>query len=316
MLMAYAFETIFTTICVIATIQKDDSFEYGGKFNLESAIQIHHYCMERTMETFLDAAIFFALAINVASLRGIISSKQALYASIQSANIAVFSLTPVLTILSLRFNKLRRRTLRVSLAIVATTMTTAIVLCGFTYEIISQSNWFVICYDTGVQSLVWITVITFTGWVVYQLILGPAYYFLTLFFRHQLWGDRSKQSSNFFGRLQEVHRGRRSARRERRERRKHRILTQVWRVIVPDEQPFAGRLAVICYLMNCMHLGLIFYTRMPMQKMAGKNFKENEFGFGQILAALMWLPVAVEYFQIAICRSRYCSLAGEFTAAL
>ncbi|KAF8247178.1 hypothetical protein K440DRAFT_644096 [Wilcoxina mikolae CBS 423.85] len=132
MLTAYAFETIFTTLCVIAAIQNDVGFEYSGKFYLKKAFHIHQYCMRRTMETFLDAAIFFDLSVSVAGLGGI-----------------------------------------------------------------------------------------------------------------------------------------------------------------------AWRLVVICYLMTCTLLGLIFYTRIPLQRMVGKNFKENELGFGQVLAAVMWLPVVVEYFQIA-----------------
>jgi hypothetical protein len=60
-----------------------------------------------------------------------------------------------------------------------------------------------------------------------------------------------------------------------------------------------------------MLLGMILYIRLPMQKVAGKHFKENELGFGQILAALMWLPVVVEYFQIAVCRSLYYFMGSD-----
>jgi len=309
--MAYAFETIFTTLCVFATIRKDDAFEYGGNFNLKSVVQIHQYCMQRTMETFLDAAIFFALAVNVAGLRAITRRKQTLYASMQTANIAVFSIAPVLTILSLRYNQLRRRTWRVSLAIIATTMATVVVICGTMYGFGTLSNWFFVCYNPNIPSFVWVTILTLMCWLEYQVILGPACYFLTLFFRYQLWRVRSKQSPNFFVRLLDVNHGRRSARQQRREQRKHPILAQVWRVIVPDDQPFAGRLAVICYIMTCMLLGMILYIRLPMQKVAGKHFKENELGFGQILAALMWLPVVVEYFQIAVCRSLYYFMGSD-----
>jgi hypothetical protein len=50
--------------------------------------------------------------------------------------------------------------------------------------------------------------------------------------------------------------------------------------------------------------GMIYYTadmerkRMIMRALAGPYFQDNEWGFGQVLAWFIWVPLLIRFFEI------------------
>ena len=42
--------------------------------------------------------------------------------------------------------------------------------------------------------------------------------------------------------------------------------------------------------------------RAEMQRISRKNYEESRMTYGQYLAMLIWVPVAVEYFYVASCK--------------
>ena len=48
--------------------------------------------------------------------------------------------------------------------------------------------------------------------------------------------------------------------------------------------------------------GCLIHDRQLMKALAGKSYNESDMSYGQYLAALIWLPVVVEYLSHIKCK--------------
>jgi len=303
MLTAYVFEVIFSTLCVIAAIHKHpDNRDYQGV--LYNSIRKHEFCIYRTMEIFLDAATFFAFSIGVAGLTGIWESGFESYKKNLTMSVAVFSILPLLVVLPLSYDRLRRKRLRVGFVILAMLMATVLVAGDLLiYNPSAKANyWEQACGDTyALVVIIWRVCIVFICLLAIQVIIGPVCYCFVLLFQRRVWENHS----TFLERFKQVQHDRRKTRHMRWHRRKHPWIRYIYGFFVFDDQPFTWRLSIVSLLMTWVMMGLILWTRFSMQNAAGEHYEENKMTFGQVLSGLMWLPVVVDYVYMFVCKNPY-----------
>ncbi len=57
----------------------------------------------------------------------------------------------------------------------------------------------------------------------------------------------------------------------------------------------------LCLFLSWMFLVFTLYERFEEQAIAGKRYSEDQFTFGQVLAAMTWLGTLVDYVYILAC---------------
>ena len=105
------------------------------------------------------------------------------------------------------------------------------------------------------------------------------------------------EGNTFLNSITSLHAERQKLRQDRRKKRGAWLtfLFELYRIIIPNDQPFGWRLAIYSFVFTWSQLVYILYQRFLIGGCAkGEVYKENQFGFGQALAAFMWLPVLAD----------------------
>ena len=305
-LTALAFEAFFTSLILIEAIW--DTPEATHRFHLPSAIK-------GTIETFLDTAIFFSLSVFIAAVAAIGHfAEEGYYEPILLCSVFNFTVGPLVVVVSLHFTQLRRRKFRIGIVVTLVLLSFALVCVAVSSSspnLSSFANWAAICCPelsgpgTGMSSTFAIANLSLTAFLLHQFTTPTLFYFLNLVFRPELW-KKISEGNTFLNSIRSLQSERRKSRRDRRKKRSaySRCLFELYHLIIPDDQPFGWRLAIYSFVFAWSQLGFIFYQRFKLGSCAkGEVYKENQFGFGQTLAALMWLPVLADFGDILFCKS-------------
>jgi len=121
-MVAHIFELFFATWCYLAYIPSLSlaarSTVFGGEqrtFKLYSVLRNHARTVKRIIDTFLDAATFFALSVAAAFLGLAFRGSNSLYDQLMLANVYTLNLGTLYIVLSFSYRNLRRRRLRAGL---------------------------------------------------------------------------------------------------------------------------------------------------------------------------------------------------------
>ena len=300
-LATLVFEALFTCLALIEAIWGTP--EGTHRFHLPSAIK-------GTIATFLDTGIFFSLSVFIASVVALGQLADGLYYQTDIlSSIFNFTVGPLLVVVSLHFDQLRRRKLRIGIVVALVLL--SLVLC---FLAVFSGHWYFqtwpdICCPILQKDrfllLVPILNVTFTVLLVHQLSTPTIFYFLNLVFRPHLWKMIS-EGNTFLNSITSLHAERQNLRQDRRKKRGAWLtfLFELYRIIIPNDQPFGWRLAIYSFVFTWSQLVYILYRRFLIGECAkGRVYKENQFGFGQALAAFMWLPVLADLGDILCSKS-------------
>ena len=295
-LATLAFEAFFASLIFIDVIW--DIPEGARRFHLPSAIK-------GTIETFLDTGGFPSLSVFIAAVVAIGQFSDGLYyQTTLLSSVFNFTVGPLLVVVSLHFAQLRRRKLRIGI-VVALTLPSLVL---FWLAIPRDNNRFMVswpriyCPEGSIEDdyVVFMVNFTLTLFLAHQFVTPTVFYSLNLVFRPQLWKMISA-GDTFLNSVRSLHVERQKLRQDRRKKRSACLicLFELYRFIIPDDQPFGWRLAIYSFIFTWSQLGFIFYRRFKLGSCAkGGVYKENQLGFGQTLAALIWLPVLADFGDI------------------
>jgi len=326
MISAYVFEICFVTLCYLAHAspcicnlvkhrtryppqpEKRTLYKPPGITLLSTALRMHATTMKRIMDTFLDAATFFALSITIASIV-YISRLTSTYEHDMLLRVSILNSGGLYVVLSFSHDQLRRRRLRSSLVSLTSLLNCTLLLYSGTTRR-TYAGWSYLCKDVytfelpslfaipamiyGTLEVVGIMAILH-DWLcakqlkrrkskaLRELKLSPYLYMTTdvavfaaldracamiLMCRRCTRGNSLSRS---------VYTQANSAR-------------DVWLV------------STFSLAVSWTSAAAIIRSRHQSQNVAGDDYMENEFGYGQILALLIWLPVLLEYVYFAYCR--------------
>ena len=283
MLTALAFEAFLAGLILIEGIGGDP--EGPQKSRLPSAVR-------GIVEAFLDIGIFFSLSVFIAAAVALSHfGETGYYDPTLLSNIFNFTVGPMLVVVSLHFRQLRRRKLRVGIVVILVFLAHALLWVARRTSLKAKSLWVDTCCPPA-SALVGSTPGTIlrvnlflTALMVHQFVTPAVFRHPYLLFRPRLWKEEKerwdsppeKDSSFLLG---------------------------LYYLIVPRFPPFRRRLAGYSFFFTCLQLLFIYSQRFKLESCAkGGVYKENQFGFGQTLAALMWLPVLADFGSILCCKS-------------
>lgn len=250
-----------------------------------------------TIPSFLDTAIFFALSVAIGMLATYISQGFTKYEERILGYVALLAALPLHTVLPLSCSALRRKSLRQGLASLATILLClgAVFMMGVGKLSRGNDRWGLICFGynirfrSGRTIATNIIVVLATFWSV----LGPGILPIGLRLRRMItvtprpssmttsergMGYSSSQQSGpsfkHWGYDQSTRLGK--------------ITVWVTATSTLASTFFAG--------------GCLIHDRQLMKALAGKSYNESDMSYGQYLAALIWLPVVVEYLYHIKCK--------------
>lgn len=70
---------------------------------------------------------------------------------------------------------------------------------------------------------------------------------------------------------------------------------------------FGGFLVLTSLILVWLSLGFFMYLRQKVAELSGPSYKENEWGFGQVVAVVAWVPLLGQFSAIVICKFSTCT---------
>jgi len=314
MLAAYLFELTFVTVCYLSHILGPDAHKpkkSGGgsrKYDfLSSVVMTHDRAIKETMPSFLDAAAFFALSVGVATLVTALKNTNTYYEVVMLRHVSILSIGPLYAVLSFSYKTLRRKHLRSNII----TITVILVFAGWWYAPSSRmwggGKWTNFCFVGNTYIAISISTIEVS--IIFTMTVSEGFGILLRLIRlvvkccapyskyFAISSDNPSRSG--IGRLCIT------------------LRDYSWGLVCPCfsgifmflrryffrwklEGKSIWIVATFSLLVTWVEAAFVIFDRVRMQRQAGDAYQENLMGYGQVLAALIWVPVIVEYVYIAI----------------
>jgi len=279
-----------------------------GTFLLASALRIHEATIKKIMDTFLDAATFFALSITIASL-AYTGMRITTYERDMLLSVSSLNLGGLYVVLSFSHRQLRRRRLRASLVSLVPLLN--LIYYGVSHT--SYPSWYRLCKYMGTE----LSGLSAIPTIICGMIEVVG---VMTFLCNWLYVKRTKCRRNWSSLELDLGNnpsvdvgifaildGARTIALTWRQRKRVKqtlpalpIQKDVW------QERSTWVVATFGLALTWVSTAAISWSRRRSREVAGDDYVENTFGYGQILALLIWLPVLLEYVYFA-----YCELASS-----
>jgi hypothetical protein len=329
MFFAYIFQFMFVTLCYLANVP--DPYDHISEWRRRPTRTASHIfshpfppkilalwrqnniIIKRITDTFLDAATFFALAIAVTALIYMFRRNTTLYEKLLIVYVCYSNLFGLYIILCFSYKNLRRRRLRVGLVSLCSTTIYAMwivrhinsssdfrsPMCKGELDMMGTWDFVTIPHIVAFMEFSGHS-ITIGKWACAKFSKQQKQRDLIELQLHNLLSDVGIfEFLNTLGML----------------------LSMIYSCLcgLPPASDLAVAralrargafqsllrwlVATVCLSLSWFLAASFFCARRKSQEYGGNANKDNEFGFGQILAFLAWLPVVVEYVYFTHCRS-------------
>lgn len=296
MVIAYVFELIFVTLCFASFLP----FPQSPNSKIGAIWRAHASATIKIMDTFLDAATFFALSVTIATF-GYLSRDLTIYERNMLHHVSLLTMGSLYVVLGFTYKTLRRRKLRCGLVTLTALMTSIMCLVEFYQRSIERPYTFAICRAVDTFFFRPQIVIPASVVIIFEgigVLASVATFFARRRGRNVSVEIGIPQISNWV--LVGWTYLKRTGLFAQKPFTVSEHLDHLRRA--PGMTPGLWAVASFGLLVSWSSAIVIFCARGEFQMAAGDYYEENEMGYGQILAALIWLPVLVEYAYFALCK--------------
>ena len=258
----------------------------------------HKRALKETTPSFLDAAIFFALSVEIGLMGMTPSQGLTGYEAMVLGYVFVLICSPLYVVLAFSSRTLRRKSLRrnlVSLVVVLSFCSISIVPPAAFPPVDTARRWDAICYSYlyghGSQvSKGTIPIFTMYSTFAFEC-LRALVWLCRLALKHYLpnwWSSISTPQEESWGPRRLLQRA-----------------LGLWKRYIyhwTSEKRSVWVVATIGFVFTLFGGISIAVERAGMQVLAGKDYQESRMTYGQYLTMLIWVPVLVECAYVALCK--------------
>ena len=255
---------------------------------LRSAFKRHYRALRETAPSFLDTAIFFALSVAVGMIATNLSQGFTEYEERILGYVSLLAALPLYTVAAFSSKDLRRKRLRqilTSLAVIPLCLGAGILMITYSD---GRDRWGVVCFGYNLRFRAPRTVATYVIAVIVGSLDSSQFLvrLISWLLEWKNWPFTNSSEEIPFGQWIFLR------------------LMHPCHMRIEDtalQKVFIWVVATCTLALTFFAGGCLAYDRRKMRGLAGTSYTESDMSYGQYLAALIWVPVAVEYFYHLIC---------------